>query len=195
MGNDLAINTEIERRFLVDGRNSTPWRVCEASFEIKQYYLNANLLEFHENNITYSGVKITDIASEEFKVISQNPDWVSRIRIINDKIIFTMKGKRVNSSALELEWVIDSIPTIDGFEELPHIEKTRYNKRSNDGLLWEIDEFEGLLAGLILAEVELQNATQEVEIPAWVGIELTGLANWSNAELAKMLDNAKLLKN
>jgi adenylate cyclase len=56
-----------------------------------------------------------------------------------------------------------------------------------DGLVWEIDEFEGALAGLILAEVELSSEQQVVELPTWIGIELTGLRNWSNAALADTL--------
>ena len=56
-----------------------------------------------------------------------------------------------------------------------------------DGLVWEIDEFEEGLAGLILAEVELSSEQQAVELPSWIGIELTGLKNWSNAALADTL--------
>jgi CYTH domain-containing protein len=43
------------------------------------------------------------------------------------------------------------------------------------------------LAGLILAEVELSSELQAVELPSWIGIELTGLKNWSNAALADTL--------
>jgi adenylate cyclase len=86
------------------------------------------------------------------------------------------------------------MPSMHNLEQLPHVVKTRYNKISNDGLMWEIDEFEGSLAGLILAEVELDSQDQVVEIPSWVGMELTGLGNWSNAALAKTLANASSLK-
>jgi adenylate cyclase len=53
--------------------------------------------------------------------------------------------------------------------------------------MWEVDEFEGGLAGLILAEVELLDESQEVIMPEWLGMELTGLKNWSNASLALTL--------
>ena len=56
-------------------------------------------------------------------------------------------------------------------------------------MIWEVDEFEGGLAGLILAEVELVDENQEVNLPHWLGMELTGLASWSNAALAKTLKN------
>jgi adenylate cyclase len=112
----------------------------------------------------------------------------------DEDIILTMKGKRLHASATELEWKINSLPSIQNLELLPHVIKTRYNKLGNDGLLWEIDEFEGLLAGLILAEVELESQDQVVEIPSWIGMELTGLGNWSNAALASTLANANSLK-
>ena len=64
------------------------------------------------------------------------------------------------------------------------ISKTRYLWPSPDGLVWEIDVFKGELAGLVIAEVELTNEENEVEIPSWALGELTGLTDWSNAALA-----------
>ncbi len=52
----------------------------------------------------------------------------------------------------------------------------------------------GVLAGLILAEIELEDINQKFEFPEWIGIELTGLKNWSNASLATTLLNAEELK-
>ena len=69
------------------------------------------------------------------------------------------------------------------------MEKTRYYWSGADKTVWEIDEFEGGLAGLILAEVELDSENQTIELPSWLGLELTGLANWSNAALANTLSN------
>jgi len=54
---------------------------------------------------------------------------------------------------------------------------------------WEIDEFEGELAGLILAEIELGEHEIITQIPDWCGIELTHLKGWSNAALAKMISS------
>ena len=72
---------------------------------------------------------------------------------------------------------------------MPHVEKTRYYWTGEDDLIWEVDEFEGGLAGLILAEVELKDENQPVILPPWLGMELTGLSNWSNASLANTLAN------
>ena len=194
MGNRLAINIEIERRFLVDGRVDKPWRECHSKINIKQFYLDSADLEIKQQSIVYSGFELVKITPEEHGVLVGENNWVSRMRIADEDIILTMKGKRLHASATELEWKINSLPSMQNLEQLPHVIKTRYNKFGNDGLLWEVDEFEGSLAGLILAEVELESQDQIVEIPTWIGMELTGLGNWSNAALASTLANANSLK-
>ena len=190
----MAINTEIERRFLVDGRGDKPWRECDSKINIKQYYLDSAALEINQQSIAYTGFELVKITPEEYGILVGEDNWVSRIRIADQNIILTMKGKRLHASATELEWKINSLPSMQNLEQLPHVIKTRYNKLGSDGLLWEIDEFEGSLAGLILAEVELESQDQVVEIPTWIGMELTGLGNWSNAALASTLANANSLK-
>lgn len=62
------------------------------------------------------------------------------------------------------------------------LEKTRWTVRRGQ-TLWEIDEYEGELDGLVTAEVE--NPPEDLEIPAWAGEELTGRPEWSNQELAR----------
>jgi len=49
----------------------------------------------------------------------------------------------------------------------------------------EADEFEGALAGLIVAEIELGHAEQTIELPSWVGREVTDDPRYLNANLAK----------
>ena len=105
-----------------------------------------------------------------------------------------MKGKQHGVATTELEWVLPSLPNITGLEEHPCVEKIRYCINAGNGLIWEVDEFEGVLAGLILAEIELESISQDFDIPQWIGIELTGLKNWSNASLATTLLNAEELK-
>ena len=190
----MAINTEIERRFLVDGRRDKPWRECHSKVNIKQFYLDSAALEINQQSIAYSGFELVKITPEEYGILVGENNWISRIRMADEDIILTMKGKRLHASATELEWKINSLPSMQKLEELPHVIKTRYNKLGSDGLLWEIDEFEGSLAGLILAEVELESQDQLVEIPSWIGMELTGLGNWSNAALASNLANVNSLK-
>jgi len=190
----LAINTEIERRFLVDGRGDKPWRNTADIREITQYYLDSSDIEFHESVINYRSVPLVSISKEESHILTKTEHWVSRIRIQNDLVIFTMKGKQKGIATIELEWVLSSVPNISELEQHPCVEKTRYCVNAGNGLIWEVDEFEGVLAGLILAEIELEDINQKFEFPEWIGIELTGLKNWSNASLATTLLNAEELK-
>jgi adenylate cyclase len=94
-----------------------------------------------------------------------------------------------HDSAYELEWVIDAekgAVLLQG-KAFPRVEKTRYVWNGLDGKAWEIDEFEGALAGLILAEIELEKTEEVVALPEWVGQEITGLSSWSNKSLANTL--------
>ena len=190
----MAITTEIERRFLVDGRGDKPWRNAVDIRHITQYYLDSNDIEFYESVINYRGVSLVSIATEEFQILTKTNHWVSRIRLQNDSVIFTLKGKQHGVATTELEWVLPSLPNITGLEEHPCVEKIRYCINAGNGLVWEVDEFEGVLAGLILAEIELESISQDFDIPQWIGFELTGLKNWSNASLATTLLNAEELK-
>ncbi|MFZ9750239.1 MAG: CYTH domain-containing protein [Vulcanococcus sp.] len=49
---------------------------------------------------------------------------------------------------------------------------------------WVLDVFEGPNSPLVIAEVELEQADQAIEIPAWCVQEITGLATFSNAALS-----------
>jgi CYTH domain-containing protein len=63
------------------------------------------------------------------------------------------------------------------------IEKTRYQVEVA-GVSWSVDEFSGRNEGLVLAEVELQDAHQVLEIPVWIGKEVTENSAYRNANLA-----------
>ena len=64
------------------------------------------------------------------------------------------------------------------------IEKTRH-LASVAGHEFEIDEFRGDNAGLIVAEIELQDEFEAFEKPEWLGVEVTGDTRYYNAELKK----------
>lgn len=50
---------------------------------------------------------------------------------------------------------------------------------------WVLDVFAGDNAPLVIAEVELERADQELLVPAWCSREITGLGQFSNAALAR----------
>jgi adenylate cyclase len=183
LGVSMNENVEIERRFLIDGRKEKPWQGGK-HIEIQQYYLSEVT---HENGIiAWRGKSLI----EDQRDFTEITTW--RIRSLVDatgfKAVLTAKGKRIGASATEYEWELSS----QLFEQfnlkgLPTVIKTRYLWTGEDGLLWEVDEFEGSLSGLIIAEVELEREGQIVTIPNWVGLELTHLRGWSNAALAEMI--------
>jgi CYTH domain-containing protein len=185
----MAYSMEIERRFIVDGRTDKPWRDGFDSNHIRQYYIPYDKFTVLEGDLLFGELKLAELTDEESEIISTRESFTSRIRITQHKSILTLKGKRNHTSAIELEWEIEpSLAeniTVSG--DFSHVEKVRFFWPGEDGLVWEVDEFEGGLAGLILAEVELENETQEVVLPEWLGMELTGLHNWSNAALAQTL--------
>ena len=65
------------------------------------------------------------------------------------------------------------------------VEKTRYEVE-HEGHVWEVDVFEGLNAGLVVAEIELQAEDEAFERPFWVGEEVTHDPRYLNTNLAKV---------
>ncbi len=63
------------------------------------------------------------------------------------------------------------------------IEKTRYTIDVG-GNTWEIDEFHGANAGLIMAEIELESADQEFEKPDWAGPEVSHDTRFFNSYIS-----------
>jgi CYTH domain-containing protein len=63
------------------------------------------------------------------------------------------------------------------------IEKVRY-KVPHNGLMWEVDVFEGRNTGLVIAEVELSHSHQTVTLPSWVGREITADDRYGNSTLS-----------
>ena len=64
------------------------------------------------------------------------------------------------------------------------IDKTRYEVKHGK-FVWEIDVYEGALEGLVVAEVEMKAETDQPELPAWLGREVTGDKRFSNQSLAE----------
>ena len=66
------------------------------------------------------------------------------------------------------------------------IEKVRHLVPYRDlNLTWEIDVFAGENLGLVLAEIELRHEHQHVELPPWIGTEVTGQPQYYNSSLVQ----------
>ena len=108
-----------------------------------------------------------------------------RVRLAGDQATINIKQLRLGRAREEFEY---PVPLEDGLRlyELAgggKVAKTRHYLR-HSGLLWEIDEFEGRNAGLVVAEVELEATDQAVEIPDWAGEEVTDVDRYYNVALA-----------
>lgn len=110
-----------------------------------------------------------------------------RVRLAGNQGYLTIKGTTQGISRAEYEYeipAVDAQEMLDNLCESPLIEKTRY-KIVIDDLVWEVDEFVGENQGLIIAEVELSDANQTINIPDWIGQEVSDDARYYNANLVQ----------
>jgi adenylate cyclase len=146
---------EIERKFLV---SNDEWRsFATESKTIRQAYLA------WENKSSVR-IRVTDNAAASL----------------------TVKSRPVELRRLELEY---PIPILEAEALIPLrkgavVEKTRYLLPFGD-LTWEIDVFSGDNAGLVIAEIELRHEDQSIELPSWIGEEVTGNQLYYNGYLAQ----------
>jgi adenylate cyclase len=108
-----------------------------------------------------------------------------RVRREGERGVLTLKGPSVGLARPEFEY---EIPVADAdaliaLSSLPPIEKTRYLV-SHAGRTWEVDEFHGANAGLVVAEIELDSEREEIELPEWVGEEVSADPRYRNSSLA-----------
>jgi adenylate cyclase len=118
--------------------------------------------------------------------VVRGPDVVVRVRVFGAHAYLTIKSTDPGLVRTEFEYEIP----VDHAESLlaraccgPLIEKTRH-KIEWSGIDWVIDEFHGALTGLILAEVELHCADQEIDVPPWAGQEVTDDPEYRNEQLS-----------
>jgi adenylate cyclase len=146
---------EIERKFLVAGDG---WRTgTRGGVPYRQGYLAAG-----------SGITV-------------------RARVAGERAFLTIKGPAAAGARDEYEY---PIPPADAEEMLARlcvggvIEKTRH-RVPFAGRVWEVDEFLGENAPLVVAEVELDRIDAEVALPPWVGQEVTDDVRYTNAALSR----------
>jgi len=119
--------------------------------------------------------------------LSQDPERSVRVRIAGDKAFLTIKGMSQGISRQEFEY---PIPEGDARKLLSLclpaiISKTRYFVQIH-GRCWEVDEFHGDNQGLVIAEIELDNESDQVELPSWVGKEVSDDRRYYNVSLAQL---------
>lgn len=147
------MSTEIERKFLVQGDFRPDSRGCE---RIVQGFL------------------------------CSVPERTVRVRRQRDHGYLTIKGKGDARGISRYEWEreipADEADALLALCEPGLIDKTRHYVPVDDRV-FEVDEFHGDNAGLVVAELELRDPADPVPAPAWLGPEVTGDARYYNAAL------------
>lgn len=118
--------------------------------------------------------------------LSSQPTSSIRVRTSDDHAWLNIKSATIGNQRHEYEYEIplaDANEIINNLCRKPLIEKTRYFV-TVDAHLWEIDEFEGENQGLVVAEIELENASQSFSKPTWIGLEVTKDLRYYNNNLA-----------
>lgn len=154
------MGVEIERKFLVRGE---AWRAqVHASITMAQGYLN-------------------DAASVDAGTMRASV----RVRLEGEAARLNIKSRELGTTRQEFEY---AIPVEDARALLAlcvggRVEKRRHLVR-HAGHLWEIDEFFGDNAGLVVAEIELGDEREAFERPDWLGVEVTMRRRYYNLALA-----------
>ena len=153
-GFHAAMAKEIERKFLV---KTSGWQAAATNATaISQFYVSAG------------------------------EDRSVRVRIVDgEKAKLTIKFGGAARTRDEFEY---PIPLADAREMLRFalgnvVEKTRH-KVSHGGREYDVDTFEGALAGLVIAELETPDDVPDEELPDWLGDEVTGDRAFYNLSLA-----------
>ena len=156
---------EIERKFLLAG---DAWReAAHAVIPMAQGYIN-------------------DQAAMDTTVAGRGAQRASvRVRIAGEAAFLNLKSRELGRSRQEFDY---PIPVEDARALLDLcagglIDKHRHLVR-HGAHLWEIDEFLGDNAGLVVAEIELGSADEAFQRPGWLGAEVTELSRYYNLALA-----------
>jgi CYTH domain-containing protein len=112
-----------------------------------------------------------------------------RVRTVDDRIGYiTIKsgGSALARAEFEYEVPIADARQMLGYVRGAQIEKLRHSLDLPGGD-WVVDEFQGRHAGLLIAEVELESPTGKLDLPDWLGDEVTGDPQYYNSSLAMLV--------
>lgn len=117
--------------------------------------------------------------------LNSQKERVVRVRIEGSVAKLTIKGLTKGVTRSEFEYGIpleDAGVILNQLCERPLIDKHRHVEH-HLGRAWEIDVFHGENEGLVIAEVELPSADAKVELPDWVGAEVSNDPRYFNSNL------------
>lgn len=135
-----------------------------------------------------SSVKSSTAFKQRYLPFRHGPGHIcGRIRIAGNRAYLTMKSAAKGFSRSEFEYEIplaDAEQMLEQFCTGSAVSKIRHVV-DYLGYQWEIDEFLGENAGLVVAELELKSESQRFPLPPWIGEEVTGDYRYSNSVLAE----------
>lgn len=116
--------------------------------------------------------------------LCRDPERTVRVRLLDDRGFITVKGVTKNAVREEYEY---EVPAEDARGMLLLCGDAVLSKRrwyvDYDGFTWEVDEFDGLLSGLVVAEIELPAPDTSFALPHFIGAEVTGDVRYYNSML------------
>jgi adenylate cyclase len=110
-----------------------------------------------------------------------------RVRVAGGEGYLNIKSGTLGIARREYEYRIplaEAEELLDTLCEKPLLEKTRHFLHYGDHL-WEVDEFSGDNAGLIVAEVELGAVDEAFARPDWIGEEVSHDLRYYNSQLVR----------
>lgn len=119
--------------------------------------------------------------------IVAGPEAVVRVRLAGVEAMLAIKGPVSGFTRDEFEIPVPLAVAEEMIAALAHgriVDKTRY-RVPHGNHLWEVDVFHGIHEGLVVAEVELASEDEAVELPDWVGEEVSGDPRFYNVVLAE----------
>ena len=130
---------------------------------------------------------VTDSVEIVQGYIADSDTSTVRVRVAGENGSLNIKGPTLGITRKEYEY---DLPLADAREILAEfcvarvITKTRHHAEHR-GRIWEIDEFAGGNAGLIVAEIELSSENEVFDRPGWLGDEVSGDPRYYNVCLVK----------
>ena len=135
----------------------------------------------------WKGESIQSATNIKQAYLFEDQDKSLRIRVRSEEAFLTIKmGQGLTRNEYEYAISVEDAEEMIAKANLPCLEKTRYVILHKNNF-WEIDVFHGKHNGLILAEIELSSVDEEVELPTWIGEEVTENPAYLNVQLFKNL--------
>ncbi len=118
--------------------------------------------------------------------LSVEKERTIRVRIVGDQAWLTLKGYLSDVSRSEFEYPIPLADAQTMMETMSPFVLEKYRYEIHDGgFTYEIDQYFGDNAPLIVAELELPAEDTPFARPDWLGEEITSDGRYSNAYLSK----------